>query len=285
MRVKKLLLFIGSIVLILFACHKERSLEDNKQVKTDTLSADYPFATGYCNGGVSALGIAIEDTATYIPVSSAPLPPAVLLDMPAAGDQGKQGSCTAWATVYGVGSYYIHLATGKPYQDTGNLSPKFTYNQITKGNCSCTSFLDNLYLLKTQGSCSLSTMPYDPQECLKQPDSIQRSIAKSYAIKGWQKVNLRDLILLKKAIADKKPVLFAISVDDGFRNITAPYIWKEREGSLGQPHAMIIAGYDDSKNAFRMMNSWSTAWGDKGFAWIDYSFFLKNVLDGGYVVI
>lgn len=48
---------------------------------------------------------------------------------------------------------------------------------------------------------------------------------------------------------------------------------------------MIITGFDDSKNAFRIMNSWSAAWGDKGFGWIDYGFFLQNVIEGGYVVI
>ena len=61
------------------------------------------------------------------------LPPAVLLDMPVPGDQGKQLSCGAWATVYGAGSYYMHLITGKPYSDSENLSPAFVYNQVPKG--------------------------------------------------------------------------------------------------------------------------------------------------------
>ncbi|MEZ4955452.1 MAG: C1 family peptidase [Saprospiraceae bacterium] len=36
-------------------------------------------------------------------------------------------------------------------------------------------------------------------------------------------------------------------------------------------HAMTIVGYDDGKNAFRIVNSWGTNWGDNGFAWVDYS--------------
>ena len=283
MRIKNLLFFAGLLLLILFACNKEHSLEDIKQIKTDTLSKDYPFATGYCNG--VSLAISIADTNNYLPDTSAPLPASILLDMPAAGNQGAQGSCSAWATVYGAGTYYIHLKTGMPYSDTGNLSPRFTYNQIARGNCTCTSILDNLYLLKTQGACTLGTMPYDPNECSKQPDSLQKDVAQSYQINGWQKLDLHNLTLIKRAVSEKKPVLFAINIGDGFEMIQPPYIWQASVGSTGKPHAMIIAGYDESKKAFRIMNSWSAAWGDKGFAWISYDFFLKNVLDTGYIII
>ncbi len=284
MRIQKSVI-VSLLLFILFACHKERSMEDNKQVKTNTLPSDYPFATGYCSAGSVALGISISDTNYYIPVNTAPIPASVLLKMPTPGNQGSQGSCTAWATIYGVGSYYQNQLTGRSYSDTANLSPKFTYNQIAKGNCGCTSFIDNLYLLKTQGATSLNSMPYDPTECLKQPDSLQKKLAEPYKITGWQKVDLHNLTTIKRAIVEKKPVLFAIRVDEGFNSISAPYIWKARAGALRDGHALIIAGYDDSKNAFRIMNSWSTAWGDGGFAWIDYDFFLKNVLEGGYIVI
>jgi C1A family cysteine protease len=278
-----LLPVVGVLLLFLFSCKKEHSSEDIKQVKEDSLPSNYPFATGYCDG--VSLGISIADTNIYLPDTSALLPVSILLDMPTPGDQGIQGSCTAWATVYGVATYYSHLKSGKPYSDTGNLSPKFTYNQIAKGNCNCTSFLDNLYLLKTQGACALSDMAYDENECSKQPDSIQTNKAESYTINDWRKVNLHNLTLVKQAVLAKKPVLFAIAVDEGFATIAFPYIWKARVGSIGQQHAMIIVGYDDNKKAFKIMNSWSTAWGDKGFAWIDYDFFLKNASQSGYLVI
>jgi hypothetical protein len=284
MKVQKLLPLLGWLLLILLACHQEHSIVGQSQLQTDTLPSNYPFATGYCKDGGTSLGIFIEDTNNYAPSNTSPLPTSLLLDMPTPGDQGNQGSCTAWATVYGVGSYYARLTAGKVYSDTDNLSPKFTYNQIAKGHCTCTSFLDNLYLLKTQGACPLTAMPYDPEECLNQPDSLQKSIAGNYKIKGWQKVDLHDLTLIKRAIVEKKPLLFAIRVDDGFLSLTVPYIWKTRVGAMGEGHAMVITGFDDGKNAFRIMNSWSTAWGDKGFAWIDYTFFLQNVIEGGYIV-
>jgi C1A family cysteine protease len=283
MKTIKLLFVIGLPLVVVVSCHKEYSSESLQQIKIDSLPFDYPFATGYCEG--VSLGISIADTSYYLPDTAALLPSSILLDMPTPGDQGSQGSCTAWATVYGVGTYYAHINTGKPYSDTGNLSPKFTYNQITKGNCTCTSFLDNLYLLKTQGACALGAMSYDPNECSKQPDSAQKNNAQSNAISGWRKLDVHNLTLIKRAVLNKKPVLFAINTDEGFNTIASPYIWQARIGPTGQPHAMIIVGYDDSKKALRIMNSWSTAWGENGFAWINYDFFIENVLEGGHVVI
>ncbi len=287
MKTRALLIAMTGVLISLFACYREYSFEGGKSVDVirDTLPRDYPYATGYCNDAGASLGVVIADTVDYLPDTAQPLPSSILLDMPVPGDQSSQRSCAAWATVYGAGSYYVHTILGKAYSDTGNLSPKFIYNQITKGNCTCTSILDHLYLMKMEGACSLSTMPYDPGECSLQPDSIQKSDAETYKIKGWAKVNLHNLKCIRKAIQDKHPVIFAISVDPGFEALSAPYVWKERSGAVGGPHALVITGYDDAKHAFRFMNSWSTAWADGGFAWVDYDFFFANVFEGGYIIL
>ena len=290
MRTQKLLFLGGSLLLVFSGCQKEYSNERYTQIFTDTLHIDtlpanYPFATGYCSEGSSSLGISIIDTANFVSFDTSSLPDSIQLDMPVPGNQGSQGSCTSWAVVYGAGNYYQHITSQKPYSDTGNLNPKFIYNQISKGKCGCTSFLDNLYLLKTQGACSLNALAYTPGECSIQPDNWQRLLAENNKIKGWEKVDLHNLTLIKRAIEEKKPVLFAIQVDQGFNKLDSPYIWKQRNGELKDGHAMIISGYDDQRNAFRIMNSWGTLWGDKGFAWIDYQFFLQNVMEGGYVVL
>jgi hypothetical protein len=42
-------------------------------------------------------------------------------------------------------------------------------------------------------------------------------------------------------------------------------------------HAMTVVGYDDARQAFRLVNSWGKQWGDRGFAWISYEAFNSNV--------
>lgn len=59
---------------------------------------------------------------------------------------------------------------------------------------------------------------------------------------------------------------FWVRVDEGFKHLTQPYVWKTREGLTGEGHVLIITGYNDEMKGFRIMNSWSSAWGDKGFA-------------------
>jgi C1A family cysteine protease len=35
-------------------------------------------------------------------------------------------------------------------------------------------------------------------------------------------------------------------------------------------HAVVLVGWDDSKNAWRMKNSWGRSWGESGMMWITY---------------
>jgi hypothetical protein len=46
-------------------------------------------------------------------------------------------------------------------------------------------------------------------------------------------------------------------------------------------HAMMIVGYDNSKRAFRIQNSWgSSEWGDNGYIWVSYEHFIDNFAFG-----
>lgn len=281
------LLYLGAFLLVLNACRRELSCESCETVSPptiiDTLQADYAFSNGYCSGSGLGILIPFHDSARFSAIDS--LPDSLQLEMPIPGDQQSQGSCAAWATIYAAGSYYVHITTGKPYTDSTELSPKYTYNQIAKGNCTCTSITDNLYLLQTQGACTLKDMPYNPYECLLQPDSVQHKKAEPFKIKDWYTVDLSNILLIKQQILHKMPIIFATWPDEGFKRPKAPFILRKRISDAPKGHAMVICGYDDARKAFRVINSWSTRWADKGFVWIDYSFFVKNLADPlGFVI-
>jgi C1A family cysteine protease len=285
MRLTFLCVVVSTIIILSSSCKKEYSNEgkiNQETVIRDSLPVNYPFATGLCDQ--ATLNIPIGDIPDYNPDTSSSLKDSLLLDMPASGNQGIQGSCAAWAVVYGLGSFYVHTNTGKAYSDTGNLSPKFTYNQIAKGNCGCTSLIDNLYLLRLEGAASLGLMPYDPTECSLQPDSLQLQNALGSRIPAFARVDMHNLTLIKRALSANKPVVFAITVDDGFKRLASPYVWSSHTGTTGEGHAMVIMGYNDSTGNFRILNSWSTAWADHGQAWIDYGFFQNNAQPDGFVV-
>jgi hypothetical protein len=48
-------------------------------------------------------------------------------------------------------------------------------------------------------------------------------------------------------------------------------------------HAMVLAGYDDAKNAFRVRNSWGATWGDNGSIWVGYDFFCQSFCFAAFV--
>ena len=62
-----------------------------------------------------------------------------------------------------------------------------------------------------------------------------------------------------------------------------------RDGEEPGGHAMVIVGYDDRKQAFKLINSWSTDWGKKGFGWVSYDLLEATVANGdrfeAYVMI
>ena len=81
--------------------------------------------------------------------------------LPPIGNQGKQGSCGAWAVSYYMKSLQENLKLQEPLspETTISTSPAYTYNQITQGNCGATTITQHLNILKEQGVCSLTAFP------------------------------------------------------------------------------------------------------------------------------
>lgn len=46
---------------------------------------------------------------------------------------------------------------------------------------------------------------------------------------------------------------------------------------------MCVVGYDDSKKAVKIINSWGTSWGINGYGWISYDL-IKNQSLEAYVM-
>jgi hypothetical protein len=42
-------------------------------------------------------------------------------------------------------------------------------------------------------------------------------------------------------------------------------------------HAMMVVGYNDTIQAFKVLNSWGNTWGDNGYCWIGYNIFNSSL--------
>ena len=89
----------------------------------------------------------------------------LLSEMPPIGDQGSQGSCTAWGIAY----YHKTQLEGLIHhwdltQPEHQFSPAFLYNQINGGEDDGSDFGAAADLICEQGCSNLSDDPYDEND-------------------------------------------------------------------------------------------------------------------------
>lgn len=215
--------------------------------------------------------------------------------MPPVQSQGAQGSCTSWAVAYAARGYFNKLFNNVNYllpdgsvNHEAVLSPAFVYNQTKVGDCSTGSNVPRaLELLKTSGVCTWKDMPYTDKECATQPTEEQKQKAAKFKIKDWGRIE-RDVNTFRKFLYYDFPIVISAILNEDFKNYgkdtDGSYIWKD--GSIKSPsyHAMVIVGYDNKRKAFKIQNSWSTSWANKGYIWMSYEI-LQNVIREAYVMV
>jgi len=236
---------------------------------------------------LTGLIFASKDELAGIPLASSPYGAADLptskdlsTDLPPIGNQGRQNSCVAWASAYALKSFQEKIET----KVTTLFSPAFIYNQINNGQDAGSKFIDALNLLSQQGSALLSDMPYNETDYQTQPSEEIRQKAKPFRIDYWRQVNVMDIKEVKAQVNAGYPVVIGAALDEGFKAAKTEggneYVWRSVIGNNIGGHAMLVVGFDDSRNAFKVMNSWGSLWGNNGYCWIDYSFFPKAVKEG-----
>ncbi len=195
-------------------------------------------------------------------------------NFPEPGDQGTQGSCVGWATAYALKSYQEVLEVGWSLNTLDHIfSPSYIYNQINIDGCQSGSYIhEALQLIVDQGVSTLSSMPYDQNSCMTQPDSF--AIQEAAGFKALRKARVSSTLGIKAALANRLPVVIGMHVYNQFQSLSGPdSVYNTIEGSSLGGHAVTIVGYDDSRygGAFRVINSWGKYWGDDGYFWLPYS--------------
>jgi len=199
--------------------------------------------------------------------------------LPPVGSQGTMGSCTSWAISYYMKSMQEGIEDGV----TTKLSPAYTYNQISQGVCGGTALVETLEILKEQGVSSWASFPYSDTDCTTQPDDsviLEAGDNKISDYKGLSGENMVDE--MKTLLTQQTPIIISTTLSDQFGRTDSFGEAAYREHIINYSetscHAMLVVGYSDFANAFKVVNSWGTNWGNAGFLWIDYKAF-ENVID------
>lgn len=249
----------------------------------------------------NGLGLVFTPPAIYsaLPVAAVPttggtLPNSYFLEIPSSAfNQLSQGSCASCASAMAK-SITDHIKYSYTYPSNSIIySPSYLYNQvkINPNDCGKGSYLfSNLELLKSQGICRISDMPYIESDCFTQPNNNQIQLASNNKIASYETVSPFDAATIKKQIFAGYPVIVAFEVDNHFYNDywnpnNMNTVWSTFGIDSNSSHATLLYGWDNSKHAFKMLNQWGTQWGNNGSIWVDYNLVEnRNVFREAYIM-
>jgi len=217
-----------------------------------------------------------------------PLPDKVMWtdDMPPLWDQGELGTCTSCIAdlldffARKTGEYPKGRGVDSTGNDTGGLSHAFVYAEAKeRDGIPDQEGSYNRVLCKVAldvGVCPEHMLPYEVARRVNGRIAIPARTAEMYEaakphrIKAYARVDYPNQGVdgARRALAEQGPLYLGILVAENFmdnKNTIEP-----PEGWIMGGHAVLLVGYDDSRRAFLMRNSWGPKWGLDGHKWMPY---------------
>jgi len=213
-------------------------------------------------------------------------------NLPPVFNQGSRGSCAACAVAWSDKAFEEISQGDFP---ANGLSAAYLYAMCKKKDGIPDregTYLRVAYkVLKDYGVCSEDCLPYSELLSLSAPKvpevrSFHHEAAEDYVIASYAKLadptdtpeqRQRAVQLMKEAISREGPIVGALLVCENFFDVKTPdYVIPIPRGRILGGHAVALVGYDDSKHAFILRNSWGTQWGQGGYAYLPYEFVLTH---------
>jgi hypothetical protein len=186
-------------------------------------------------------------------------------------DQGQCGSCWDFSGTGVVTSTFLKAGVGKP-DGSFALSEQYTLDCGQNGGCNGDDNTTVLAWAKATGL--VTTAQYGPYQ--GSPGACKNTANMTfYKIADWGFCSTSDTMGLatvqdiKNAMVAYGPIGAAIAADDAFSNNPPGQVF-QGSGSTNIDHDIILCGWDDTKGAWLLRNSWGTSWCDAGYCWIKY---------------
>jgi C1A family cysteine protease len=206
------------------------------------------------------------------------LPPKMDLtpQCPPVYDQGQLGSCTANS----IGAAVEFEQMKQKLSEIFIPSRLFIYYneramEGTVDSDSGAQIRDGIKSVAKQGVCPETEWPYNIAKFKTKPPKNCYTDALKHRVVLYQRVT-PVLNQLRGCLASGYPFVFGFTVYESFES---PAVAKSGHAPMPKPseqsiggHAVMCAGYDDSKQWFIVRNSWGPNWGMKGYFTLPYAY-------------
>jgi C1A family cysteine protease len=201
-------------------------------------------------------------------------------------DQGQLGSCTANAIAGAI--EFMQL---KEHQKEFTPSRLFIYynERVIEHSVPFDAgayIRDGIKSVQKQGVCrEKPTWPYVESKFDDKPSPAAYAEAADHKVLAYQRIS-RDLQQMKGCLASGYPFVFGFTVYSSFMSDAV-----DKTGHAPMPgtdetieggHAVLAVGYDDAHHRFICRNSWSPAWGMKGYFTLPYAYLLDANLSDDF---
>lgn len=178
-------------------------------------------------------------------------------------DQDGCASCWAFGTTAAFeGSYAIRN------NSLVDASEQDMLNCSGVGTCSGGVAPHVYNRIVSSGIATEAGYPYTATDasCSLGPSRPYRAVTWGYVAASG---GIPSVAAAKAALCDHGPLSAALLATDAFQAYRGPGTFNETTPP-GINHTISIVGWDDTRHAWLIKNSWGTGWGMNGYGWIDY---------------
>jgi C1A family cysteine protease len=213
--------------------------------------------------------------------------PVVNVDMPPVLDQGNLGSCTANA----VSNVLRRLLPAGAQFQPSRLYQYYNSRVLVQGSPpaddSGCSLRDACKAVARYHACDEALWPYDIARFAKAPPLAAYQAAEAHSMLVYKRCQAADL---RDALSHGHAVLIGVQL---YPSVRTPEVMQTGKVPLPDPdaeqplggHALVLCGYNDATQEYRVQNSWGAGVGDKGFFYLPYDYLHNPRLAGDFWVI